>query len=185
MTTVLGFDTATSDTAVAVTAGSDVVAESNTGPDSATGRPAHATVLLVEIERAVDAAGGWERVDRLAVGLGPGSFTGLRVGIAAARALAVARALDVVGVTTAASSARASPPSRCSTHAEARRSRPFMTAMAKRSGRRSSRAPRPSQSALPRPLWSRWRQATARYDFAVSSRTRERSSPTTAIRSTG
>ena len=57
-----------------------------------TGRPRHSQVLLAEIERSVDAAGGWERIERIAVGVGPGSFTGLRIGIATARALAQARA---------------------------------------------------------------------------------------------
>jgi len=56
--------------------------------------------LLEEIERAVAAAGGWPAVDLLAVGKGPGSFTGLRVGIATARALGLSRGLPVRGVCT-------------------------------------------------------------------------------------
>jgi tRNA threonylcarbamoyladenosine biosynthesis protein TsaB len=102
MTTVLGFDTATQDTAVAVTAGDEVVAESIAGPDPGSGRPAHATSLLPAVERAVAAAGGWDAIDRIAVGVGPGSFTGLRVGLAAAQALAGARELELAPVATPA-----------------------------------------------------------------------------------
>jgi tRNA threonylcarbamoyladenosine biosynthesis protein TsaB len=64
------------------------------------GRPLHATGLLGEVERAADAAGGWDQVDLLAVGLGPGTFTGIRVGIATARGLCVSRGLPARGVCT-------------------------------------------------------------------------------------
>ncbi len=64
------------------------------------GGPLHTTALLEEVERAAAAAGGWEAVERLAVGIGPGSFTGLRVGIATARALGLSRGLPVSGVGT-------------------------------------------------------------------------------------
>jgi len=60
----------------------------------------HTTALLAEVERAVAAAGGWAEVNRIAVGLGPGSFTGLRVGAATARALGLSRGLPVSGVCT-------------------------------------------------------------------------------------
>jgi tRNA threonylcarbamoyladenosine biosynthesis protein TsaB len=42
----------------------------------------------------------WSALDRLAVTVGPGSFTGLRVGLAAAQGLALATGLPVVGITT-------------------------------------------------------------------------------------
>jgi tRNA threonylcarbamoyladenosine biosynthesis protein TsaB len=96
---VLGFDTATEDTAVAATDGERVLYEASLGP-SAKGGPLHATSLLAEVERAVAAAGGWESVGRIGVGLGPGSFTGVRVGIATARGLGLGRGLPVFGVCT-------------------------------------------------------------------------------------
>jgi tRNA threonylcarbamoyladenosine biosynthesis protein TsaB len=94
---VVGVDSATADAVVGVTDAGEVVRESriDPGPD---GRPRHAQVLLGEIERSVGQAGGWERIDRIAVGVGPGSFTGLRIGIATARALAQAREIPIAPV---------------------------------------------------------------------------------------
>ena len=103
--TILGFDTATADTAVAVAVGDEIAAERRAGPEPG-GRPSHAAVLLHEIEACVSEAGGWERIDRIAVGIGPGMFTGLRVGIATARALGQARGLPVVAVGSLAALAR-------------------------------------------------------------------------------
>ena len=83
--------------AVAVTRGVDRLSE-RLLPARPGSRPRHATELLGEIERAVGDAGGWDRIDLLAVGVGPGSFTGLRIGIATARALAQGLAMPVAGV---------------------------------------------------------------------------------------
>lgn len=97
--TTLGFDTATETLTVAVTRDGEPVLERELGRGG-DGRPRHSTLLLAEVERCVDAAGGWEGIDRVAVGVGPGSYTGLRIGIATARALAQAREIEVCGVST-------------------------------------------------------------------------------------
>jgi tRNA threonylcarbamoyladenosine biosynthesis protein TsaB len=94
---VLGVDSATADAVVGVTADGEVVREAQIEPGP-NGRPRHSQVLLPEIERSVEAAGGWRSIERIAVGIGPGSFTGLRIGIATARALAQARDLPIVPV---------------------------------------------------------------------------------------
>jgi tRNA threonylcarbamoyladenosine biosynthesis protein TsaB len=98
---ILGFDTATADTAVAVMDGATTVHEAAVGPEPG-GRPAHGLALLGLIDTAVREAGGWESVERIAVGLGPGSFTGLRIGVSTSRALAQARGIPLVGVSSTA-----------------------------------------------------------------------------------
>ncbi len=99
MRAALGFDTATDDVAVAVLRGEEPLYESAVGPAEGSG-PAHARALLGEVEAAVAAAGGWEEIERIAVGAGPGSFTGIRVGIASAQGLGLGRGLPVTGVCT-------------------------------------------------------------------------------------
>jgi tRNA threonylcarbamoyladenosine biosynthesis protein TsaB len=95
----VGFDTATDDTAACATREGEVVHEALLGL-SEKGGPQHTTALLKEVEQAAEAVGGWGSVGRIAVGMGPGSFTGLRVGIATARALGLSRGVPVSGVGT-------------------------------------------------------------------------------------
>lgn len=102
---LIGFDTATDDTAVAAMRDGEVLFESTARPPDG-GRPAHTTQLLPALERAASAAGGWESIERIAVGVGPGSFTGLRIGIATARALAQSLEIPLTGVGTLAALAR-------------------------------------------------------------------------------
>jgi tRNA threonylcarbamoyl adenosine modification protein YeaZ len=63
----------------------------------------HAEALLPLIARVMDSAGlEFAALDRIAVTTGPGSFTGLRVGIAAARGIALAAGKQAVGLSTLA-----------------------------------------------------------------------------------
>jgi tRNA threonylcarbamoyl adenosine modification protein YeaZ len=63
----------------------------------------HAEALLPLIDRVMARTeGGFAALDRVAVTVGPGSFTGLRVGIAAARAIGLACKIPVAGVSTLA-----------------------------------------------------------------------------------
>ena len=61
----------------------------------------HAEALLPLLQRVMQQAGfGFADIDRIAVTTGPGSFTGLRVGIAAARGIALAAKKPAVGLST-------------------------------------------------------------------------------------
>jgi tRNA threonylcarbamoyladenosine biosynthesis protein TsaB len=63
----------------------------------------HAEALMPMIKRVIDAARlDFAEIDRIAVTTGPGSFTGLRVGIAAARGIALAAGKPAVGLSTLA-----------------------------------------------------------------------------------
>lgn len=64
----------------------------------------HAEALMPLIARVMDrAAVEFSDLDRIAVTIGPGSFTGLRVGISAARGIALAADKPAIGLTTLAS----------------------------------------------------------------------------------
>ena len=105
---VLGFDTATRSTAVGLRLpdGSTLQARddpSPTHPSDDRNRipPAHTTRLLGMADELLTRAGiDWRALERIAVGLGPGTFTGLRVGVATARGLAQTRGIELVGVSS-------------------------------------------------------------------------------------
>lgn len=101
---VLAFDTATRATAVALCDVGDGAAdglelEARDDPEPGA-RPGHARRLLPLVEELLAQGGGWDAVQRIAVGVGPGTFTGLRIGVATAHALARSRGLELVGVST-------------------------------------------------------------------------------------
>jgi tRNA threonylcarbamoyladenosine biosynthesis protein TsaB len=98
---ILGFDTATSATAVALiddAAGIELEARDDPPPNA---RPRHTTKLMPLIAAVLGRGSTtWSEIDLIAVGLGPGTFTGLRIGIATARALGQARGIPLVGIST-------------------------------------------------------------------------------------
>ena len=97
---ILAIDTALDACAAAVldTDASKIVAQ-----ESLPMKRGHAEALMPLIARVMKASGvGFAALDRIAVTTGPGSFTGLRVGLSAARGIALAAGKPVVGLTTLA-----------------------------------------------------------------------------------
>ncbi|OYU47960.1 MAG: tRNA (adenosine(37)-N6)-threonylcarbamoyltransferase complex dimerization subunit type 1 TsaB [Rhizobiales bacterium PAR1] len=97
---VLALDTALGATSAAlVEAGSGNVLASESEPMER----GHSEALMPMVRRVLDHSGkAFSQIDRFAVTTGPGSFTGLRIGIAAARGFALVHNKPAVGVSTLA-----------------------------------------------------------------------------------
>ncbi len=95
---VLAIDTALGACSVCVMEAGRTLPLAFDSEEMATG---HAEALMPMIERVMaQVEGGFASLERVAVSIGPGSFTGLRIGIAAARAIGLAAEIPVVGVST-------------------------------------------------------------------------------------
>jgi tRNA threonylcarbamoyladenosine biosynthesis protein TsaB len=93
---ILGVDTSTSCGSLGIVDDDEVVAEYALFRDET-----HSTRLVPAIQALLkEARLGLDEIDGLAVSLGPGSFTGLRVGLSAVKGLALAAERPVVGVPT-------------------------------------------------------------------------------------
>jgi tRNA threonylcarbamoyladenosine biosynthesis protein TsaB len=99
---VLAFDTATAETVVGLAVpGREVAAARHTPAEGE--RPGHAAQLLPLAAGLLDDAGlTFADVERIGVGVGPGTFTGLRIGVATGRALAQASGATIAAVGTLA-----------------------------------------------------------------------------------
>jgi tRNA threonylcarbamoyladenosine biosynthesis protein TsaB len=106
---LLAIDTATSACSAALLAGSRIVAERGAGMERG-----HAEALMPMVAEVLAAAApecpnGVADLDLLAVTVGPGAFTGVRIGLAAAGAMAAAAGIPAVGLTTLEVVAAAQP----------------------------------------------------------------------------
>jgi tRNA threonylcarbamoyladenosine biosynthesis protein TsaB len=100
---ILGFDTSTAVCPACVLRDDGHAFEVEPEPAALTSSPAHARELMPAITRVMRSArAAFGDLRAIAVGVGPGSFTGLRVGIATARALALANDLPLRPVSSLA-----------------------------------------------------------------------------------
>jgi len=97
---ILAFDTATDVATSALVSDGEVLGE----------RMSRAVTLLEDVDALLRQAGARTgELEALAVGIGPGSFTGVRIGLATARGIALALDIPVAGVSTLAALAAGAP----------------------------------------------------------------------------
>jgi tRNA threonylcarbamoyladenosine biosynthesis protein TsaB len=100
---LLGFDTSTAVTSVCVLRDDGRAFALRPPPAALAEPPAHARELLPALAATLKRAElDWPALDAVAVGVGPGAFTGLRIGIATARAVASAGGLGLRPVSSLA-----------------------------------------------------------------------------------
>ena len=97
---ILAFDTATDVATSALVSDGEVLGE----------RSSIAVTLLEDVDALLRQAGAHTgQVEGLAVGIGPGSFTGIRIGLATARGLGLALGTPAAGVSTLSALAAGAP----------------------------------------------------------------------------
>lgn len=93
---ILAFDTSAAHCAAALLRGGRIVAA--VAEPMAKGQAERLMPLLAEV--LAGAGIGWADLDAVAVGIGPGNFTGVRIAVAAARGIALAAGIPAIGVST-------------------------------------------------------------------------------------
>jgi tRNA threonylcarbamoyladenosine biosynthesis protein TsaB len=118
---ILAIETATMCGSVALLSGNRCLAE-----NSVDTKTTHSRRLIQQVGQVMRETGSeWEQIDGIAVSLGPGSFTGLRIGLSTAKGLAMAANRPLLGVPTLDGLARqilAPPGSRVCALLDARKS---------------------------------------------------------------
>jgi tRNA threonylcarbamoyladenosine biosynthesis protein TsaB len=152
---VLGFDTCTPATAIGLRLSDGVTLQARDDPAQGE-HPGHATRLLPLAADLLAQAGlRFADVQRVAVGIGPGTFTGLRIGVASARGLAQSLNAELVGVSSLRALALAStsdPRLRGEgvlALIDARRGEAFAAAYAPHAQPRADREPAPPRELAP------------------------------------
>lgn len=174
---ILAYDTSGEVLSVALAVDGRALAEDQSAPGLR-----HSSCLMPLIEGILKKAGWKPRdLDVLAVGVGPGSFTGLRVGVATAKMLAFVWKTKLVGISSLEALARST--GSCAVAVDARRGRVYGALYEKRTGRLCellapslmasgdffAKAGGPV-SVLDRPAVSAWAVAEAAYERAKAKR---------------
>ena len=93
---ILAFDTSAAHCAAALLSGKCLIAARTEPMDK--GQAERLLPLLEEV--MTEGGASWRDLDALAVGTGPGNFTGVRIAVATARGLALALRIPAIGITT-------------------------------------------------------------------------------------
>lgn len=160
---ILALDTTSRAGSLAVVRDGELVHEMSGDP-----AVTHGQRLPLDFARVCEAAGVALRdIDVFAVAAGPGSFTGLRVGIAAVQGLAVATGRRVVAVSTLEAVAATAPrgEDRVAAWVDAQRGEVFAQ-MFKGPGTREIAGARPPISATPEAVLDAWREDAPLHDIA-------------------
>jgi tRNA threonylcarbamoyladenosine biosynthesis protein TsaB len=98
---ILALDTATPATVVGVATLDGTLLSAHRHDPGAGEKPGHTTQLLPLAHAALTEAGAsWSDLTRIGAGVGPGTFTGIRIGVATARALAQGLDVETVALST-------------------------------------------------------------------------------------